>query len=134
MPAPQQERRSVNNGAPTGFQAALGALDHLDKRKKATLFWFALGLFSFPAIILLIAVIGELFLDPDFDPWVPWVLFAMMIVGGLLLMPNVTLRALDAIARLLTKLSPSLGKIFQVKDRRGGSDASQPNDRRGPTP
>lgn len=134
MPAPQQERRSVNNGAPTGFQVALSALDHLDKKKKATLFWFALGLFTFPGIILLIAVIGELFLDPDFDPWVPYVLFAMMIVGGLLLMPNITLRALDLIARGLSKLSPSLGKLFQAKDRRASRDTSQPNDSGAPSP
>lgn len=133
MPEGQEERRRRDSGAPTGFEVALGALGKLDKRKKSILFWFALGMFAFPGVILLIVVIGSLFTTPILPAWVPWILGAMMIVGGLMLMPNRTLKALHAMALGASRLSPKLGKLFSM-DRREDKNASQPNDPGAPTP
>lgn len=133
MPAHEQERRRRDSGAPTGFEVARGALNNLDKRKKSILFWFALAMFAFPGVILLIVVIGSLFTTPTLPAWVPWILGAMMIVGGMLLMPNRTLKALHAMASAVSRLSPKLGKLF-TKDRREDKNASQPNDPGAPTP
>ncbi len=133
MPAHQEERRRRESGAPTGFQVALGALDKLDKREKSTIFWFALGMFAFPGVILLIVVIGSLFTTPVLPGWVPWLLGAMMVAGGLMLMPNRTLKALNSMALAASHLSPRLGKLLAM-DRREDKNASQPNDPGAPTP
>ena len=128
MPAVQQDDEpGGGNSAPTGFKVALDNLDKLDKTKKAVLFWAALALFASPPTMVAVIVVADIWVDPTPPGWLPYILAATFLVGGLMLMPHRTLKALDRIGHYAIKLSPKLGAIFQSKDRHGGDDASKPN-------
>ncbi len=103
-------------------QVALGQFQKLQPRERRKVLITALGLFSVPAIVVLIIVVGAALgvnVAANLPGWMGSALGGMFLVGLLLLFPERTLQALNSLATIAARMSPKLGRILTTERRTG---------------